>query len=275
MRTNARARPVTEVWSYRTLIANLAQRELRAKYKKSVLGWLWSLINPAAMLAIYTVVFGVFLRIEPPVAGNDTTQSFALYLFCGLVIWNFFQGSVNGAIIALKASGPLLNKVYFPPSSPGVANTLVVLTQTGLEWVILAGVMGIVQNVSWTFLLWPLLLCLLVVFALGVGLVLSILNVYFRDIEYLVGILMQMLFYSTPIIYPLTLVPEEAYGLPARQIIELNPLTQFVEISREFMYLLEVPSATRVLYLAVVSLGTAGVGWVLFNRLAVNVSEEL
>jgi ABC-2 type transport system permease protein len=78
------------VWQYRTWVWNLARRELTARHKRSVLGWAWSLINPAATLAIYTVVFGVFLKIEPPIAGNGTTKSFALFLFVALVQWNFF-----------------------------------------------------------------------------------------------------------------------------------------------------------------------------------------
>ena len=77
----------TEIWSFRNLIYNLAQRELRSRYKKSVLGWLWSLINPAAMLGIYTLVFGVFLKTEPPPAGNGDLKSYGLYLFAGLVVW--------------------------------------------------------------------------------------------------------------------------------------------------------------------------------------------
>ncbi len=84
-----------QVWQYRTLIGNLAQRDLKSRYKKSVLGWLWSLINPAVTLGIYTVVFGVFLGAEAPVAGNGTTQNFALFLFCALVAWNFFSGTIN------------------------------------------------------------------------------------------------------------------------------------------------------------------------------------
>ena len=84
----------------------------------SVLGSLWSLLNPAATLAIYSLVFGAFLRIEPPVAGNGELKNFALYLFCALVMWNFFSQVVRGSQEALTGAGPLLKKVYFPPSAP-------------------------------------------------------------------------------------------------------------------------------------------------------------
>ena len=98
------------VWSYRTLIVNLAQRELKSRYKKSFLGWAWSLINPATTLAIYSVVFGVFFGSQAPVAGNGHTTAFALYLFCGLVTWNFFSGTVNTSIASFTR----------PPSSSGL-----------------------------------------------------------------------------------------------------------------------------------------------------------
>jgi ABC-type polysaccharide/polyol phosphate export permease len=266
---------VTEIWSYRRLIGNLAQRELRSRYKKSVLGWAWSLINPLATLAIYTVVFGVFLKVKPPVAGNGTTKSFGLYLFCALIMWNFFNGTVTGCIAALQGAGPLLKKVYFPAVCPGVAYTITVLFQTVVESSIMVLIMIVIDNGSWLFLLFPLVVVMMVMFSIGLGLVLSIWNVYFRDIGYLVGIAMNLLFYATPIIYPLTLVPVEKWGLPLRKIISANPLTQYVQMSRDLFYLHVLPSLGAFVYTFFASLLTLVVGYWLFNRRALNVSEEL
>src|SRR5690349_16678934 len=123
---------VQELWSYRSLIANLTARELKGKYKRSVLGWLWSLINPATTLAIYTVVFGTLLKVKPPVAGNGHTSSFALFLFAALVMWNFFNAVINGSMAALISTGPLLKKVYFPPECAPLATTVASLFQTVL-----------------------------------------------------------------------------------------------------------------------------------------------
>src|SRR5262245_22356577 len=223
---------VTQVWGYRGLIGNLAQRELKSRYKRSVLGWLWSLINPASTLLIYTVVFGTVMRISPPVAGNGELKSFALYLFAALLVWNFFNGVVVGSMGSLIGAGPLLKKVYFPPECPAIANVLTVLIQTGIEAGIMVAVMIVVGNVSWTFLLFPYILLLLVMFSLGIGMVLSLLNVYLRDINYLVGIAMNLLFYGTPIVYPYTLVEENAPTW-AQVVVTLNPLTQFVGASRD------------------------------------------
>jgi ABC-2 type transport system permease protein len=260
----------TEIWSYRNLIYNLAQRELRARYKKSVLGWLWSLINPAAMLAIYTIVFGVFLTIDPPVAGNGETESYGLYLFAGLVVWNFFSGTVNGSITALATSGGLLNKVYFPPSAPAIANLATIVLQFLIESAILAGIMIALGNVSLTYLLFPVVLVFLGLFSLGFGLFVSVFNVFYRDVGYLVGIGMQVLFYATPIIYPLSIVPD--WALP---VIRLNPLTQLVEWSRDAFYTLTWPSLGSFVGTSVACTATFVVGWLVFNVKARNIAEEL
>ena len=93
------ATTATDIWGYRGLIANLTSREVKIKYKRSALGWLWSLINPAATLAIYTIVFSTVLRVDPPVAGDGHTKSFALFLFAALVPWGFFSNVANGSMV--------------------------------------------------------------------------------------------------------------------------------------------------------------------------------
>jgi ABC-type polysaccharide/polyol phosphate export permease len=263
---------VTEIWTYRNLIYNLAQRELRARYKKSILGWLWSLINPASMLIIYTVVFGVFFQAQPPVAGNGSLKSFGMYLFAGLVVWNMFNSTVTGAIIALQTSGGLLNKVYFPPSAPAIANLMTVVLQALIEGAILAVIMIALGNVSITYILFPVTLVFLAFFSMGVGLFLSVFNVYYRDVGYLVGIGMQVLFYATPIIYPLSLIDD--YPV-VQDIVSLNPLTQLVEWCRDAFYNLTWPSLASFLLTALACMLTFVVGWIVFNIKARNIAEEL
>ncbi|HEX8771114.1 MAG TPA: ABC transporter permease [Acidimicrobiales bacterium] len=264
----------TELWGYRGLIGNLAQRELKAKYKRSVLGWLWSLINPATTLVIYTIVFGTLLQIEVPVAGNGHTESFALFLFAALVVWNFFNAVLNGSMIALISAGPLLRRVYFPPECPPIANMLAGLIQTLLEVVILVVVLVMVGNLGWTVLLTPFLLVLLGMFSIGVALVASLFNVRYRDVNYLITIALQLLFYATPIIYPYTLVEDKA----PRWIeiaVTVNPLTQFVGAARDIFYLQQVPSAGRCLGLLGISLTSLLAGWAIFRAGSRDVIEEL
>lgn len=265
----------TELWSYRNLILNLAQRELRSRYKKSVLGWLWSLINPLSTLMIYSLVFGVFLAVAPPVAGNGHTRVFAFYLFAALIVWNYFSATVNGAIGALQSAGPLLNKVYFPPACPAIANWLTVLLQASIEAGILVFVMALVGNVGITYVLFPVLVMFLGLFSIGVGLIVSVYNVRFRDVGYLVGIAMNFLFYSTPIVYTIDNIPKEKGGIPVRAIFELNPLAQFVGWSRDAFYLLRWPSAASFFGTAAVSIVVFALGTFVFARRAADIAEEL
>jgi len=266
---------VLEIWGYRELIGRLVQRELGARYKRSVLGWLWSMLNPAATLAIYALVFGVLLKFDPPRAGNGRFDNFALYLFCALVMWNAFHGVITGAMSALLDLGSLLGKVYFPPEAPAVAALITVLFQAAIEASILMLILICLINVSWTFLLWPVLLVLLAIFALGIGLVLSVWNVRYRDVGYLATIALQFLFYVTPIVYPLSLIPERALGLPVRDIIRLNPLSQFTEASRELLYGLDWPGVLRLGLMALISLAVGAGGWVMFKARTRDIAEEL
>jgi ABC-type polysaccharide/polyol phosphate export permease len=266
---------VVQLWSFRRLIGNLTQRELKVKYKRSILGWLWSLINPATTILIYSLVFGVFLRAQPPVAGDGHTKSFALFLFTGLVMWSLFSSTINSSMAALRSAGPLLQKVAFPPYCPPLASTLANLTQTLLEGLVLVVVMAIVGNIGPTALLLPFLLLLMLLFGLGIALVLSLLGAKYNDVGYLVTIALQLGFYSSPIIYPFSIVPEHVRGIPVRTLIQYNPMTQFIGAARDVMYHLQAPSAARLLGLTAVSLITVASGWAIFQRFSANVSEVL
>lgn len=265
-----------EIWRYRGLISNLAQRELKLRYKRSILGWVWSLVNPAAMMVVYTVVFGVFLRIPPPVGGNGELKSFALFLFCGLLVWNLFNSIVPGCMTWLLTSGPLLNKVYFPPEAPLFAGALSVLVQTGTEAVILIAAFMIAGNLSWTFLLLLPILACVALFAIGIGLAVSVLNVYFRDMTHVIPIALTLLFFATPIVYPYDFVPATMWGgVPVGQLIRLNPLTQFVGSVRDILYDLRVPNLLRLAALLFIALVTFAGGWAIFRTQAHRISEEL
>ncbi|MBM3661611.1 MAG: ABC transporter permease [Actinobacteria bacterium] len=259
-----------EVWSYRTLIANLAQRDLKARYKKSFLGWTWSLINPAVTLGIYTLVFGVFLKGTAPVAGNGRLTSFAIYLFCGLVLWNLASGVVNNSIGSFLGAGDLLSRTYFPPEAPMVAGLTTVLIQGALELTILWGFMIAFGNVSWTFLVSIPVMLLGACFAFGIGLVLGLGNVRFRDVGYLVGIGLQVAFYATPIVYRL-----DQIGELAQRVLEFNPLTSYVGAMRATVYELDLPTVNEWLMMGGSATVSLLVGWWAFGRYAPRVIEEL
>lgn len=263
---------ISQLWAYRNLIYNLAQRELRSRYKKSLLGWLWSLLNPASTLVIYSLVFGVIFQQNAPDAGNGETTVYALYLFAGLYVWNFFNNTVTGAIAALQASGPLLNKVYFPAACPAIANTVTVLLQIFIEAGILLVVMGLLGNIGWTILLFPLLVVVMVLFSLGIGLALSVFNVFYRDVAYLVTIGMNLFFYATPIIWPITRLTDHP---TARFLVELNPIAQFVSWSRSIFWTLSWPSTASLVLVPLLSIATFFIGLAIFNIKAREIAQEI
>ena len=267
--------PFVELWTYRTLIVNLTEREFKAKYKKSVLGWLWSLLNPLSTLAVFTLVFGTFLGGQAPESANGTTL-FAVYLFSGLVVWNMFANTVNGSIQALNMNASLLKKVYFPPECPAVANVLAVLVQAAIETGILMLVLILLGNFSWTFLLWPVLVALVIGFSIGLGLVLSLANVYYRDVEYLISIFMQLLFYCTPIVWNVNVVGQKELGpFSIATLLKFNPIASYVGAARDLVWYLEVPSLNRCLACLFWSVASLVIGWYVFRAKSKNVSEEL
>lgn len=264
-----------EVWRYRGLIADFARRELKGKYKGSVLGSFWALVNPLATLAVYSLVFGFFLRFSPPVAGNGHLDNFPLYLFTGLVVWNSFYAVSTGAMGSLIGAGPLLRKIYFPPFAPVVGNGLATLQQTGIELGLLLLVYAILLNVGWTVFLLPVLVVLLAAFSMGVGLLLAMLNARLRDINYIVQVVLNLLFYAAPIVYPITLVTQRYQEHPWLRIYEFNPITTFVEAFRDVLWDLRLPPLWQLGYLAGISVGVLYLGWRFFQSRAADVSEEL
>lgn len=266
---------IDTVWGHRTLIANFASRELKAKYKGSVLGWAWSMVNPLATLGVYTLAFSFILRVPPPTAGNGQFANFAIYLFTGLVGWNLFFGLVNGTMGALIGAGALLRKVYFPPSAPIFGSALAALNQTAIEFALLVIAYAALQNISWVVLIVPVYLFLLFIFSLGLGMAVSVVNARYRDVAYLVTVFLQLMFYAIPVIYPLALVQKLYKFHPWLRVYEWNPLVQFIQAFRDSLYLLKTPDWNWFAYLAAVSFGMLALGWWIFERGAREVAEEL
>jgi ABC-type polysaccharide/polyol phosphate export permease len=266
---------VRAVWQYRGLIGNFANREIKGKYKGSLLGRAWSLINPLATLATYSLVFGFIIKFPTPVAGNGSLTNFTIYLFTALVVWNFFSSVTTSGMGALVMAGPLLRKIHFPPFAPVLGSAGAVLNQTAIEFGLLFVVYLLVGNIGWSFLLAPVLLALLAAFCLGLGLFLAIANARFRDVSYIVSVLMGLLFYMSPIIYPISLVTDLYDEHPWLRLYEYNPMTAYVEAFRSVLWHLEAPSVGRLAYLAIISLLVLAGGWTFFQAKSADVSEEL
>ena len=264
----------------RELLVNLTLRELRGKYKRSVLGYLWSVVNPAVNLAIYTIVFGVFLKVEPPTGDPSGLESYGFFLVAALIPWNFLVNSLTGSVGAMVGNEGLIKKVYFPRWVLPTSVLLSFLVGFLVELLVLAVAFAFVGNVFLEYV--PVLLLLVVlesVFVLGIGLALSVANAYFRDIEHFLGIFINVWFYATPILYPITQVPETKtlFGveIPVRGIIEANPMAWFTSAFRDVMYNLRLPDLTLVLGLTGAALASLALGMLVYLRLEPRLAEEL
>jgi ABC-2 type transport system permease protein len=265
----------------RELTINLTLRELRGKYKRSVLGWTWSLLNPLSTVLIYSLVFAFFLKIEPPVGDPSGLHNFALFLLCGLLVWNFLSATVNESMGALLGNGNLIKKVYFPREVLIIATVAALVVSFLIELSVLLVILAFFGNAA-AFAWIPMLLVLIAiqtVFVLGIGLVLSVANVYFRDLKHLVAILLQALFYTAPIVYPLSLVPKEAtvfgWEIPLRTLYELNPVVAFIGCYRNVLYDLRFPPVADLLYIVAWAGVSVTVGLWVFSRLDGRLAEEV
>ena len=265
---------VTSASRYLPLVRNFARRELKARYKRSLLGWTWSLLSPLSTILVYSLVFSVFFRAAPPDAGNGS-QNFAVFLFTGLVVWLLFAGMINGSMGWLMAIGDLRRKVFFPPETAIFGSGLALAVQSAIEAGVLLIVMLLIGNIGPTTLLLPIVLALAAIFGLGLGFFVCVLNTHYRDVQYLVGIVLNAVFFLVPIVYPLGIIPERHWGLPIRRIVELNPINQFVEAARESAYLLQWPSLGRWCVLVCYSFVVFALGWRFFAKRSMQLSEDM
>ncbi len=266
-----------EIASRRELFVNLTLRELRGKYKRSVLGWAWSLLNPLTTMLLYSFVFGFILEIKPETGDPSGLHNFALYLMCGLLPYNFLSLSMSGGMGSLIGNSNLIKKTYFPREIMVGANTASWLVSFFIEMGLLVVALLIVGN---GVLVWlpavVLLIALQTMFVLGLALALSAAAVYFRDLEHLLGLVLQAWFYSAPIVYPMALVTDRlSEGSLALTLYNLNPLTRFVSAYRDLLYSLRWPPADELGYLVVLSVATLVIGYKLFGRLEGRLAEEL
>jgi ABC-2 type transport system permease protein len=267
----------SELIARRELLWNLTLRELRGRYKRSILGWGWSLLNPIAFMVIYTFAFSIILDASPSPGDPSGLSSYAFYLLCGLLPWTFFNVSVSAAMESIVGNGPLIGKVAFPREHLIVSMIVAGLFTLAVELTVLSVALIFARNMVLPWL--PLVILtsvLLAVFATGFGLALAAANVYFRDMGYLWGIVAQAWFFSTPIVYPLDLVERRLADRPTLlRIYNDLPMSVVVRIYRNLMYDLRAPRLLDYGLLTVYAFGALAIGWWIFDRLEGRFAEEL
>ena len=267
--------PVRRVAASHELLWNLTLRELRTKYRRSVLGWTWSMLNPLATVAIYSFVFGHLFGADAPQGTNSSVKAFALYLLCALLPWNFLMLVTNTGMNSLVANAALVRKVAFPREVLVFANSLHGIVQFGIEAGLLA--VALVIAGSYFFVWIPVVLVqmlLLMLFASGLALALAAGNVYFRDLGYLWQIFSQVWFFATPIVYMPSMIEGKVPDWVQR-VLDLNPMAVFGQGFRRSMYDNAFPGWDNLAACALVATVAMVFGWALFTRLSRRFAEEL
>jgi len=236
---------------HRDLLLQMLLRNIAARYRGSALGFIWSFATPLVMLAVYTFVFGIVFKARWGIeAFENNRAAFPVIMFCGMAVFNVFSESVNSSTTIVVASPSYVKKVVFPLELLPLCNVLTSFV-FGLAWfaLLFVGTVVFLQQLSWTMLFLPMTLLPLLLLSAGVSFLVSSLGVYLRDVQQLVGIVTQMLFFMTPIFYPVSLVPE---GL--RWILYINPLSTIVEQTRQLFLYGQIPSMKLCLGMFIVSL---------------------
>ena len=224
-----------ELLRYRDLIQNLVMRDLKVRYKSSVLGFLWSLLNPLLLMLVFTVVFTVMMP-------NADIPKFPVFLLCALLPWNFFSSAMMGAVNSIVYNGSLIKKVYFPREIMPISVVLSTFVNFLLSLPVLFIFLAIFQVPFTIWLIYlPVIMIVQVVFAIGVALVLATLNVFYRDTAVILEVVLQAWFFLTPIFYPAEFLPEWrtvlGIALPVRRLTYiLNPMASIVASYRSVLY---------------------------------------
>ena len=258
-----------QLFRHRSLIQTLVTRELKARYRGSILGFFWSFVNPLLLLLVYTFVFSVVL---PGFRGIDI-EPYAVFLFCGLLPWTWFSSSLLESANSLILNGNLIKKVLFPAEVLPVVAVVSNMVHFFLALPILAAFLLFYRvPPSLTELVWfPVLILVQLVLALGLGLALAALTVHFRDIKDLLGNLLTLWFFATPIIYPMSLVPEGG-----KVLMNLNPFAHLAISYQEILFY-DGPFGhwKWLLAVGVGALATFAAGYALFDRLRDSFAEEV
>jgi lipopolysaccharide transport system permease protein len=241
----------------------MIKTDFKLRYYGSFLGFFWALLKPLLIFLVLYIVFTVFIRWDVP--------NFQLYLLLGIIIWNFFAEATINGINSLQNKSAILKKIYFPRIFVVISSTTTALLVFLLNMLVFF-VFYFFSDLSFSLikLFFVLYIVLIYLFALGVSLLLSILQVYFKDVIQIWEILLQAGFYLTPIIYPLSLVPRELW-----KYLFLNPLTGVIQYSRILLIDHSFPSFIGTFYLFVFIFTFLLLGFFVFNKFSKNITQNL
>jgi len=267
-------RHLRELWQRRELIRNLVVRDLKVRYRSSILGVVWSWLNPLLMMIVYSTFYTIFFL-------REDVDHYPVFLLCGLLPWNFFSDSVLQATSSIVSNAHLIKKVYFPrevlPVSIVLSNLVNFLIALPVFFV-LALISG--TSLSWWALLLPITILIQVALISGLAFFLAALNVFYRDVQHILGVIMLACFFLTPVFYPIHTVPQEytILGITFNAQLwlrRLNPMASLIASYRDLLYWGAPTGLDFLLRTAATALIVFVVGYLVFLRYSSRFGEEV
>lgn len=253
-----------EIYAYREMIFSLVRRDLKGRYKGSVLGFLWTFINPLLQLGVYTMVFSVIMR--------NGIKDYYLFLFVALIPWIFFSTSLSGGASCIWAQKEMVKKIYFPREVLPISFVTTQFVNMILSFLVIFAVLIIsgkgLNPIAMLYL--PIIMIVEYMLALGVALIASAITVYLRDVEYILGIITMAWQFLTPVMYSIDMVPEKLMPL-----FNLNPMTPIIVAYRDILYYGQVPKLQTLLHASMLGILLMVVGMASFSVLKRHFAEEM
>jgi ABC-type polysaccharide/polyol phosphate export permease len=252
-----------EFYGARNVLLQLVAQHLTLRYRRTVLGYLWTLINPLLMMSVMALVFSALYKSD--------LKTFALFLFAGMIPWTFFNAVVTQSGVALINNEGLIKKIYLPKAIFPFSVALASLIDSALSFAALfLIILALGGSFSWALLFLPISYALLFTFTIGLGLAMSIATVFFRDLQHVITIAMQGLFFLTPVLYK-----PDSLGGKVSLLVELNPVTPFIGLFRAPLIDGVLPSAGLVLQAVGIAAGSMLIGLFVFLREEKNIVFRL
>jgi ABC-2 type transport system permease protein len=255
---------IKELIEYREMIRSLVRKDLRGRYKSSVLGFLWTFINPLCQIIIYTIVFSNIFRMD--------IEKYYLFLTVVMIPWVFFSSSLTGGALSVVNSKDLLTKIYFPREVLPISYVTSCFINMLLSFVVVFAVIALSGwGFAWNAILFlPIVMAVEYILCLGFAMIISACTVYVRDLEHIINVLMMAWIYMTPVMYDLDFVPDRL-----KKIFYINPMTSVALSYRKILYYKSEPDLSTMASACIVGIAALVLGSVIFSRLQKNFVEEL
>ena len=252
-----------EMWKFKGILFNFAISDLKIRYRNSILGIFWSLIEPLLMLGVLFFVFSTMFKFE--------IENFPIYLLLGIICYNFFKNGTTFALNSLTNRSSLMTQIYFPRSIPGISSGITAAIMLILELVILGIFMVVLEfTPPITILILPLILALEFLLILGISLPLSVLNVKFKDTEFIWMVVVHAGFFLTPIFYQFDMLPDNI-----QSILQFSPVVQIVTMAHHVVLYGILPSINSILYAVGSTSAIMIIGYLIFRRYQSRIVEEI